>query len=75
MCIRDRCIVYWYEYYLFEPDDKKLQQMKADCLGGKLLCGHCKKNLAEKVSGFIAEHQERREKISKEMIDKMIIKE
>ena len=71
----EKCIVYWYEYYLFEPDDKKLQQMKADCLGGKLLCGYCKKNLAEKVSEFIASHQERREKISKEMIDKMILKE
>jgi len=71
----DKCIVYQYEYYLFEPDDEKLKQMRADCLGGKLLCGFCKKNLAEKVYQFIAEHQERRDKISKEMIEKMIIKE
>ena len=71
----DKCIVYWYEYYLFEPDDDKLKQMKEECLGGKLLCGHCKKKLAEKVQKFLVDHQERREKIPKEMIDKMIIKE
>ena len=70
----DKCIVYWYEYYLFEPDDKKLSQMMKDCLAGKLLCCHCKKNLAEKVMSFITEHQERREKFTDEIIDKMIIK-
>lgn len=71
----DKCIVYWYEYYLFESDDEKIQQMKSDCLAGKLLCGYCKKNLAEKIEKFIAEHQERREKFTDEMIDKMIIKD
>ncbi len=71
----DKCNVYWYEYYLFEPDDEKMAQMRNDCLGGKLLCGQCKKALAEKVKLFISEHQERRNKISKELIDKLIIKD
>ncbi|MBN1329018.1 MAG: tryptophan--tRNA ligase [Candidatus Heimdallarchaeota archaeon] len=71
----DKCNVYWYEYYLFEPNDEKITQMRSDCLGGKLLCGQCKKQLAEKVKLFITEHQERRNKITKELIDKLIIKE
>jgi len=71
----DKCNVYWYEYYLFEPDDKKVQEMKTDCLAGKLLCGQCKKKLAEKVKLFITEHQERRNKVTKKMIDDRIIKE
>jgi len=71
----DKCNVYWYEYYLFEPDDKKIEAMRTNCLSGKLLCGQCKKALAEKVETFVAEHQERRNKFTTEMIDKMIIKE
>ncbi|MHA1212962.1 MAG: tryptophan--tRNA ligase [Candidatus Heimdallarchaeota archaeon] len=71
----DKCNVYLYEYYLFEPDDKKIQEMKTDCLAGKLLCGQCKKKLAEKVKLFITEHQERRNKVTKKMIDDRIIKE
>ncbi len=71
----DKCNVYWYEYYLFEPDDKKIETMRTNCLSGKLLCGQCKKALAEKVETFVAEHQERRNKFTDEMIDKMIIKE
>jgi len=71
----DKCNVYWYEYYLFEPDDKKIEEMRTNCLSGKLLCGHCKKTLAEKVKTFVEEHQERRNKFTDEMIDRMIIKE
>ncbi|MHA1243711.1 MAG: tryptophan--tRNA ligase [Candidatus Heimdallarchaeota archaeon] len=71
----DKCNVYWYEYYLFESDDKKIATMRKDCLGGKLLCGQCKKALAEKLSKFLEEHQERRNKITKEQVDKLIIKE
>ncbi|TET31045.1 MAG: tryptophan--tRNA ligase [Candidatus Heimdallarchaeota archaeon] len=71
----DKCNVYWYEYYLFEPDDKKIEEMRTNCLSGKLLCGQCKKILAEKVKTFVEEHQERRNKFTDEMIDKMIIKE
>lgn len=70
----DKCIVYWYEYYLFEPDEKEIKKMREDCLAGELLCGQCKKKLAEEVKEFIADHQERRNKITKEQIDKLIIK-
>ena len=71
----DICNVYWYEYYLFEPEESKMEKMRSDCLSGQLLCGTCKKRLAEKVKLFITEHQEKREKITKEMIDELIIKE
>jgi tryptophanyl-tRNA synthetase len=48
--------------------------MRSECLSGKLLCGQCKKILGEKIKLFISEHQERRAKITKELIDKRIIK-
>jgi len=71
----DICNIYWYEYYLFEPDDKKIQEMRSDCLAGKLLCGSCKKRLGEKVKQFLIEHQKRREQITKELIEERIIKQ
>ncbi|NHJ85672.1 MAG: tryptophan--tRNA ligase [Asgard group archaeon] len=71
----DKCNIYWYEYYLFEPDDQEIAKMRKDCLSGELLCGQCKKKLAEKIKLFITEHQERREKFTNEQIDKLIIKE
>ena len=49
--------------------------MRENCLSGKLLCGQCKKALAEKLVKFIEDHQERRNKITKEQIDKLMIKE
>ncbi|MGC9778800.1 MAG: tryptophan--tRNA ligase [Candidatus Heimdallarchaeota archaeon] len=71
----DKCNIYWYEYYLFEPDDNKVNEMRSNCLAGKLLCGQCKKILAEKVKQFVSDHQEKRSKFTDEMITKMIIKE
>ncbi|MBD3191495.1 MAG: tryptophan--tRNA ligase [Candidatus Heimdallarchaeota archaeon] len=69
----DKCIIYQYEYYLFEPDFDKVKEMREDCLAGKLLCGQCKKKLAEEVMEFLRNHQEKRNAITKEMIDERII--
>jgi tryptophanyl-tRNA synthetase len=71
----DKCIIYQYEYYLFEPDDSEITKMKDDCLDGKLLCGQCKKKLATKVMAFLEEHQQKRAKITEKKIEKLIIKE
>lgn len=41
-------------------DDKELEEIRSECTGGKLLCGHCKKRAAELVKQFLKEHQEKR---------------
>jgi len=41
-------------------DDKELEEIRSECTGGKLLCGHCKKKAAELVKQFLKEHQEKR---------------
>jgi tryptophanyl-tRNA synthetase len=56
------CPIYYYERYLFEPDDAKLAEIEATCKSGELLCGEHKASLAPKVTKFLKEHQERREK-------------
>lgn len=62
------CSIFYYESFLFEPDDRKLKAIEEDCRSGKLLCGEHKKMLAEKVGKFLLEHQKRREK-AKDMIE------
>ncbi|MCW4019687.1 MAG: tryptophan--tRNA ligase [Candidatus Bathyarchaeota archaeon] len=62
------CPIYYYEYYLFEEDDEKLNEMCARCKSGELICGEHKSMLAEKVKRFLREHQEKREK-AKDILD------
>ncbi|MCS7120825.1 MAG: tryptophan--tRNA ligase [Nitrososphaerota archaeon] len=61
------CPIYYYDYYLFEEDDKKLEETCLRCRNGDLLCGEHKMALAEKVKKFLKEHQKKREKAKDEL--------
>ena len=54
-----------YDLYLFhlEPDDQKLKQRYDACKGGKLMCGDCKKECAERLAGMLKAHQEKKAKM------------
>ncbi len=54
----DRCVVFELYTYHF-ADDKMLEEIRRSCEGGNLLCGHCKKNLAEIVKDFLKDFQEK----------------
>jgi tryptophanyl-tRNA synthetase len=49
-------------YFMFEPDDKKIEQIRDDYKSGKMLTGELKQILIEKLQKFLAEHAEKREK-------------
>lgn len=68
------CSVFSYYEFLFELDDKKLEERKRQCEAGELLCGDCKKELAERVAAFLTKHQEKREK-AKKVLDKFLVKD
>ena len=70
----DICSVYQYYYYLFELDDAKVKEIYENCRSGTLICGDCKRKLAEIVKKFMAEHQRKREK-AKDLIDKYLIRD
>ena len=55
------CAIFKYQFYLFEEDDNKLDEMASKCRSGQILCGECKKVLTDKVNSFLEEHQKRRE--------------
>jgi len=57
----DICPVYHY-HMLFDPDDASVEKIRQDCRSGAMLCGECKLKLYDKITKFLKEHKERREK-------------
>ena len=57
----DICSVFAYDYFLF-MNEKEIEDLRYNCLAGNIMCGDCKKNLAERAKKFLADHQEKREK-------------
>ena len=64
-------VSYQYLRIFFEPDDKKLKTIYDDYKSGKMLTGELKAILIEKVTEFLAVHQQRREK-AKDQIEKFL---
>ena len=67
----DKCVVYDWHFYLFEHDDRAVEERFRKCKKGELMCGDCKKDLAGYVKAFLEGHQKRREK-AKKNIDRFI---
>jgi tryptophanyl-tRNA synthetase len=63
----DKCTVYELLLYHLVEDDNELLEIYKDCMGGTRVCGNCKKFTAELMSGFLKEHQEKRE-LAREML-------
>ena len=66
-------VSFQYLKILFEPDDKKLEEIEKKYRSGELLTGELKAILIEKITSFLKKHQEEREK-AKKKIDKFIFK-
>lgn len=57
------CVAYDIFSTHFEFDAKKLASRYDDCTKGKILCGECKMQMAEKMMDWLKEHQEKRAKM------------
>lgn len=68
------CSVFKYKFYLFEKDDRKLDELADKCRRGEILCGECKKSLADVIVPFIAEHQAKREK-AKDRVEEFMLRD
>jgi tryptophanyl-tRNA synthetase len=66
------CSVFKYQYYLFEPDDNAINALQDRCRNGEIMCGECKKVLADSVVAFLEEHQKRREEARKHLDEFMM---
>ena len=54
-------------YYMFEPDDKKIEEIRQDYKSGKLLTGEMKQIAVDKITAFLKEHQKKREQAKKQV--------
>ncbi len=66
-------VSYQYLRMFFEPDDKKLEEIRQRYKAGDLLTGELKEILIEKVNKFLKRHQAERER-AKKRIDDFIFK-
>jgi tryptophanyl-tRNA synthetase len=69
----DICPVHQYFYFLFEEDDRKMEELNSTCRRGEMLCGECKELLAERVSKFLLNHQRKR-KQARNVLQKYLLK-
>ncbi len=69
----DVCVVFEYFKFLFEEDDKRLEERRERCLKGELLCGECKAELSERIIKMIREHRRRRKLIREVDVDRALI--
>jgi len=49
-------------YMFFEQDDKQIEKIRSDYKDGRMLTGEIKDILTEKITGFLREHRQRRER-------------
>jgi len=49
-------------YMFFEPDDKRMEEIRSEYKSGRMLTGDLKDILVEKVTKFLRDHRKRREK-------------
>lgn len=68
------CTVYQYYYFLFEPEDSALEKRRQACTCGDLMCGQCKKELADRLVAYLKEHQRKREK-AREVLDQFVLRD
>ena len=66
-----RCIVYEYLKTFFDDDKESIERFKK-CKGGKLMCGECKKVLAEAVEKYLQDFQAK-VKAAEKTLDKNLI--
>ena len=64
-------VSYQYLRMFFEPDDDRLRAIYEDYKSGRLLTGELKAILIEKINGFLAVHQEKRER-AKDQIEQFL---
>ncbi len=58
-------------YYMFEPDDKKIEKIRQDYKSGSLLSGELKQITIEKISKFLKDHHRKREQ-AKKLVNKFL---
>jgi tryptophanyl-tRNA synthetase len=63
-------VCFQYLKFMFEEDDKKLANIEEDYRSGKMLTSELKKITIGKINAFLREHQKRRAKMTKKILER-----
>lgn len=63
--VPEECTVYELLLYHLEPSDKKLTELYKSCKSGNIMCGECKKNVADMMKDFLYTFSKKRDKSKK----------
>jgi len=66
----DTCPVFLLNLYHMVPDDAELMEIRRKCLDGELLCGHCKRDTADRVICFLHDFREKMTLAAEEIKEK-----
>ena len=55
----DKCSLYLLNLFHMVSDDAQLAEIRRKCVSGEMMCGHCKKETAERVVAFLKDFREK----------------
>jgi tryptophanyl-tRNA synthetase len=55
----DKCSLYLLNLFHMVTDDAELAEIRRKCVSGEIMCGHCKKETAERVVAFLKDFKEK----------------
>ena len=55
----DKCSLYLLNLFHMVSDDAELAEIRRKCVSGEMMCGHCKKETAERVVAFLKDFREK----------------
>src|SRR5512139_3877096 len=55
----DRCSLYLLNLFHMVTDDAELAEIRRKCVSGEIMCGHCKKETAERVIAFLKDFRQK----------------
>jgi len=55
----DKCSLYLLNLFHMVSDDEELADIRRKCISGEMMCGHCKKETAERVVVFLKDFREK----------------
>jgi tryptophanyl-tRNA synthetase len=55
----EKCSMYLLNLFHMVTDDAELAEIRRKCIAGEILCGHCKKETAERVIAFLKDFKEK----------------
>jgi tryptophanyl-tRNA synthetase len=70
-----KCTVFELYTYHLVKDDKQLEEIRQECITGRILCGPCKRRALEMLKELLRAHQDNlRDAVERHVVEKVLKK-